>query len=109
MVPVVFLVFPDVSSCISGVFLVFPGVVLVYFCCFVVFPGVFLVLSGVFLARTKGARGTELCFMVYVILVDGRDCARIALMVCLRQKVLTCQRKVACSELTTRDRSHAMN
>ena len=105
MVPVVFVVFPDVSSCISGVFLVFPGVILVYFCCFLVFPGVFLVLSGVFPARTKGSRGTELCFMVYVILVDGRACVRIALMVFLRRQVLTCQRKVACNELTTRDRS----
>ena len=76
---------------------------------FLLFPGVFLVFPGVFLARTKGSRGTELCVMVYVILVGGRDSARIALMVCLRQNVLTCQRKVACSELTTRDRSHAMN
>ena len=96
MVPVVFLVFPDVSSCISGAFLVFPGVILVYFCCFLVFPGVFLVLPGVFLARTKGSRGTELCVMVYVILVDGRDSARIALMVCLRRQVLISQCKVGC-------------
>ena len=49
--------------------------------------------------RLKRARGAELCVMVYVILVDGRDCARITLMVFLRRQVLICYRKVSCNEL----------